>query len=238
MGQDLQEYQRVYIHGRANLKTLILYQEEGALEKTKKIENYYGFENGIAGKQLYETGIKQAQNIGVEVRKQEVTSIQMIENGFDIKTEHAKFSARSIILATGNKKNKPDIKGIQYFEGRGVSYCAVCDGFFYRNKNISVIGNGNYAISETNELVNIADTITILTNGKKPPEFRADTDKITIDTREIEAIEGDQKVEEIKFKDGVALKTDGIFVAQGVAGSLEFAKKLGIVTRKRSYNSE
>lgn len=236
--QDQQEYQLVYIHGRANLKTLILYQEEGALEKTKKIENYYGFENGIDGKELYETGIKQAKNIGVEIKKQEVTSIQMIENGFEVKIENGTFSAKSIILATGNKKNKPEVKGIEEFEGRGISYCAVCDGFFYRNKNIAVIGSGNYAISEINELVNIANKITILTNGEKPPEFRADSDNVTIDTKEMEAIKGDKRVEEIQFKDGTILKTDGIFVAQGVAGSLEFAKKLGIVTRKRSYNSK
>lgn len=231
--QDQQEYQQVYIHGRSNLKTLILYQEEGALEKAKKIENYYGFENGINGKELYETGIKQAENIGVEVEKQEVTNIQMIEDGFEIKTENGNFSTRSVILATGNKKNKPNIKGIEDFEGRGVSYCAVCDGFFYRNKSISVIGNGNYAISETNELINIANKITILTNGEKVPEFRANNDNVIIDTKEIEAINGDKKVEEVKFKDGTILKTDGIFVAQGVAGSIEFAKKLGIMIRKR-----
>ncbi len=74
--QDQQEYQQVYIHGRANLQTLILYHEEGALEKTNQIENYYGFENGIAGKQLHEAGIRQAKKIGVEVKKQEVISIR------------------------------------------------------------------------------------------------------------------------------------------------------------------
>lgn len=229
--QDQQGYRRVYIHGRANLKTLILYQEEGALEKTKKIENYYGFENGICGKELYEIGMKQAKNIGIQVEKQEVTSIQMVEDGFAIQTENHIFTARSIILATGNKKNKPQIQGIENFEGRGISYCAICDGFFYRNKKISVIGSGNYAISETNDLINLANEITILTNGQKPPEFRADN--VTIDTKEIEAIKGDKTVQEVQFKDGTTLKTDGIFVAQGVAGSLEFAKKLGIMTRQR-----
>ena len=93
------------------------------------------------------------------------------------------------------------------------------------------MGSGKYAISETNDLINIADTITILTNGEKAPEFRADN--VTVDTKEIKAIKGDKRVEEIEFKDGAILKTDGIFVAQGVAGSLEFAKKLGIMTRKR-----
>ncbi len=231
LGQDQQAYQLVYIHGRANLKTLILYQEEGALEKTKKIENYYGFEKGIGGKELYQAGIKQAENMGVEVKKQEVTGIQMVPNGFAIQTENTTFSTRSVILATGNKKNKPKIQGIEEFEGKGISYCAVCDGFFYRNKKIAVMGSGKYAISETNDLINIADRITILTNGEKAPEFRADN--VTIDTKEIEAIKGDKKVEKIEFKDGTILRTDGVFIAQGVAGSLEFAKKLGIMTRKR-----
>lgn len=217
---------------RANLKTLILYQTEGALEKTNKIENYYGFEKGITGKELYETGIKQAENIGVEVKKEEVTSIQMIEKEFKIQTEKSEYIARSIILATGNKKNKPKIKNIEELEGKGVSYCAVCDGFFYKNKEIAVIGSGNYALSEVNELINLAGKITILTNGESIPQFRLENDNVKISSKEIEAIKGNNKVEEIAFKDGTTLKTEGIFVAQGVAGSVEFAKKLGIVTEK------
>lgn len=221
---------------RANLKTLILYQEESALEKTKHIANYYGFEDGISGEQLYKTGIKQARKIGVEVKREEVTNIEMVEKGFKVVTENQEYKTRTVILATGNKKNKPNIKGIEDFEGRGISYCAICDGFFYKNRNIAIIGNGNYAISEVNELINIVNNITILTNGKKPPEFRADN--VKIDTKEIEAINGEKKVEEIQFKDGSSLKTDGIFVAQGMAGSIDFAKKLGIITRKRQNHSK
>lgn len=199
---------------RANLKTLILYQKEGALEKTKRIENYYGFENGISGQQLYEIGIRQAQNIGVEVKKEEVLTIQLEkENEFEVKTQKNSYLARSIILATGNKKNKPNIKNIEAYEGRGVSYCAVCDGFFYRNKPIAVIGNGNYAISEVNELINLASNIQILTNGEDVPEFRIEDEKIKIDTRQIQTIKGEKKVEEIVFQDGTTLKTEGIFVA-------------------------
>lgn len=222
-------YQLVYIPGRTNLKTLIFYQNESALEKTNQIENYYGFEEGIGGKQLYEAGIQQAKNIGVEVKREEVTNVMMVEKEFQVTTSHGTYISRTVILATGSKKNKPNIKRIEEFEGKGVSYCALCDGFFYRNRNVSVLGSGNYAISETNELINIAENITILTNGEKAPEFRADN--VKIDTKEIKAINGDKKVEEVEFKDGTRIKTDGIFVAQGVAGSLDFAKKLGIVTR-------
>lgn len=230
MGQVQQGYQQAYIRGRANLKTLILYSDESTLEKTGKIENYYGFTEGITGKQLYETGINQAKNIGIEVKKEEVTNISIEENGFNVLTSKEIYNTKAVILATGNKKNKPNIQGIEEFEGKGISYCAVCDGFFYRNRNVSVLGSGNYAISETNDLINIAENITILTNGEKAPEFRADNVKIA--TKEIKQIHGNQKVEEVEFKDGTKLKTEGIFIAQGVAGGLEFAKKLGILTGK------
>ena len=152
--------------------------------------------------------------------------------GFSVTTTNKKYNAKTIILATGNKKNTPNIKGIREFEGKGISYCAICDGFFYRDKNVVVIGNGNYAVSETNDLINITKHITILTNGEKAPEIRADNVKIS--EKEIREIRGEQKVEEIHFTDNTTIKTDGIFIAQGVAGSLEFAKKLGILTQKNS----
>ena len=215
---------------RANLKTLILYNDKSGLEKASLIENYYGFKNGITGEELYNTGIEQAKNIGVEVLKEEVVKIENNIEHFNVVTTSNEYQAKNLILATGNKKNRPKIKGIEKFEGKGVSYCAICDGFFYRNRSVAVLGSGNYAIAETNELINIADNITILTNGKKAPEFRADN--VKVDTKEIEEIDGKDKVEEVRFKDGTIIKTDGIFVAEGVAGSSEFAKKLGIITQK------
>ncbi len=216
---------------RANLNVLIIYKEKAGLEKAEQIENYYGFENGITGKDLYETGIKQAKNIGIDIKKEEVINIQIEEkNQYKVITENGTYISKTVIFATGNKKNVPKIKGIKDFEGRGVSYCAVCDGFFYKNKDISVLGNGKYAISETNELINIANSITILTDGKEKPEIRSD--KVKIDTRKIREVRGDKRIEEIDFEDNTKMKTDGLFVALGVAGSAEFAKKLGILTNK------
>ena len=124
---------------RGNLKTLVLYKDKSSLEKTDKIENYYGFENGISGEQLYKKGINQAQNIGVDVQKEEVIKIDIISEGFLVKSSKEEYISKVVILATGNKKNKPKIKGIEKFEGKGVSYCAICDGFFYRNKSVAVI---------------------------------------------------------------------------------------------------
>lgn len=212
---------------RANRKTLIIYHNESNLEYAKKIENYYGFENGISGKELYETGLKQAINLGVEVKKDELLKIEPSENNtFKVITTQNEYISKTVIIAIGIKKAKAKIKGIKELEGRGISYCAICDGFFYRNKNVSVLGSGSYALSETNDLINIAKHITILTNGEKPPEFRAEN--VDIVTKPIEEIKGENKLEEIIFKDNTKIKTDGLFIAQGTLGSTEIAKKLGL----------
>ena len=180
---------------RGNLKTLVIYKEKSALEKTPKIENYYGFENGIKGEELYKTGIDQAKNLGVEIIEEEVTNIQIdfietdkgqSEQIFKVETLNNEFQANSVILATGNKKNKPNIDRIDEYEGRGISYCAVCDGFFYRNKNVAVIGNGDYAISEAMALQNVAKSIKILTNGNQIPEYRAEN--VDIINKEIKEV--------------------------------------------------
>lgn len=176
---------------RRNLKTLIIYKEKSSLEKASKIENYYGFENGIKGEDLYNIGIRQAQNVGVELLKDEVTNIQIDYSSakqqiFKVQTLNNEFEAKSVILATGNKKNKPNIKNMDKYEGKGISYCAICDGFFYKNKDVAVIGNGDYAIAEAMDLQNIARSITILTNGRQAPEYRVEN--IDINTKEIREI--------------------------------------------------
>ena len=214
---------------RANLNPLVLYNDKSSLEKTEKIDNYYGFEKGIDGKKLYEDGIKQAENLDIEIKNEEVIKIEFEEDGYSVTTANNKYNSKLVILATGNKKNTPNIKGIKEFEGKGISYCAICDGFFYKDKNVVVIGSGNYAISETNDLINISKEITILTNGNKAPEIRADN--VKVNEKEIREVRGNTRVEEIEFKDDTKLKIDGIFIAEGTAGSLEFAKKLGIITK-------
>ena len=214
---------------RANKKTLIIYNNESSLEKATKIENYYGFENGISGEKLYKKGIEQAKNLGINVKKEEVIKIDKIKDIFEVKTVNENYTAKNVVLATGNKKNKPDIKNIEKFDGKGVSYCAICDGFFYRGKDVVVIGNGNYAIAETNDLINIVNHVTILTNGKKIPEFRAEN--VDIENRKAVAIEGNDNVEAVELDDGTKIKTDGIFVAQGVAGSTDFARKIGALVK-------
>ena len=116
---------------RGNLKTLIIHNGKTPLENANKIENYYGFENGITGKELYFQGIRQAQNIGIDVKNEEVIKIEMIEKSFKVKTTKNEYISKTIIIAMGTKKKTLQIDGVKKFEGRGISYCAICDGFFY-----------------------------------------------------------------------------------------------------------
>lgn len=211
---------------RANKNVLVLYHGESQLEKAHKIDNFYGFAGGISGKDLYQNGINQAKALGIEVMDKEVLSIQMNENmEYNVKTNDILYSSKVIILATGNKKLKPNINGIDKFEGAGISYCAICDGFFYRKKPVVVIGNGPYAISEAEELLNVTSDVKILTNGL-PLEEKTD---IFVDTRKISEILGDARVSGILFEDGEAIDTKGVFIALGEAGGADFAKKLGIM---------
>lgn len=215
---------------RANKNVLIIYSGESNLEKAEKIDNYYGFVNGISGKDLYENGIRQAENLGVEVKKEEVLNIEMTLDGFAVKTIDNVYESSVCIIATGNKKLRPNIKGIIELEGKGVSYCAICDGFFYRNKNVVVIGNGKYAVSEAKDLENIVQNVKILTDGK---EMEADT-TFDVDTRKISQIIGEDRVEAIKFEDGDTIDVNGVFIALGEAGGSDFAKKLGVILDKNS----
>ncbi len=214
---------------RANKNVLILYHGESQLEKAHKIDNFYGFPLGITGKDLYINGINQAVNLGIEVKDLEVLSIQMNEKmEYTIRTSEEEFNSKVVILATGNKKLRPNIKGVELFEGSGVSYCAICDGFFYRKKNVVVIGSGTYAISEATELKNVTPNVTILTNGL---ELNGTTD-IPVVNKEIKEIVGEGRVSGVKFMDDTTLDVNGVFIALGEAGGADFAKKLGIYMEK------
>ena len=214
---------------RAGANVLILYYGESNLNKAEKIDNYYGFVDGIEGEKLYQNGIEQAKKLGIEVINEEVLNIQKDEK-FVVKTVAKEYVSKTVIISTGNKKLRPNIKGITEFEGKGISYCAICDGFFYKNKNVVVIGNGKFAVNEANDLKNIANNVKILTNG----ETSNITSEFETITKKIKEIKGQERVQAIEFEDGSTISVDGVFIALGEAGGTDFAKKLGVVLDKDS----
>lgn len=212
---------------RSGLDVTIIGKDNGALKKAHLVENYYGFIEPILGNELIENGIKQAIRLGINVIDDEVLSIDYNED-YIVTTKNNTYIAKTIIMATGSPRQTPNIKGLKNFEGKGVSYCAVCDAFFYRGKDVVVLGCCDYAMHEAKELVNVARSVTILTNTAPPQGNVPDDAKIV--TKEIAEVAGDEIVEKVIFKDGSCIKTDGVFVAYGVAGSSDFAKKLGVIT--------
>lgn len=209
---------------RRNLSILVISKGNGALQKAEKIDNYYGFENGISGKELYENGIKQAKNLGIDFIEDEIINIEYI-NQFTVETVNSKYEAKAVILATGVSRNVPNIKGIKEFEGKGVSYCAVCDSFFYKGKDVAVLGDGNYAIHEFETLKPVASSVTILTNGNAMVENRDSS--IEVNSKKIREFRGDTKLEEVEFEDNTIQNLNGVFIAMGTASSSDLARKIG-----------
>lgn len=220
---------------RGNMNPLVINNGIGALEKAEKIENYYGLEQPLSGKELYERGIAQAKALGVRILDAEVLGISGFDT-FTVKTTAGDFDTVSVILATGGKRSALKIPGLKEFEGRGVSYCAVCDAFFYRGKEVAVVGNGDFALHEAEELRNVTQDVTIYTDGKEP-EFSREH-PIAVNTMKIQAIEGDDKVSGLLMQSDTAAQdaeapensfypADGVFVALGTAGSTEIARQMG-----------
>ena len=219
----------IYI-SRSNLRTLVIGKEDTALNKAKSIENYYGFEDSISGEQLFKNGINQVEKQNVEIKNDEVIDIEYGNGTYIVKTVNNEYETKTIVLATGKSRKTSNIEVEKTFEGKGISYCAICDGFFFKGKNVAVIGDGEYALHEAGVLKNVANEVTIFTNGGKLPENRSLSIQNVIEGR-IDSIKGKTKVEEIILEDKRSIPVDGIFIAQGIASSADFAKKLGIFVR-------
>jgi len=212
---------------RAGIKTTVIGKGTGALEKADKIENYYGFADPISGKELISNGILQADRLGVEIIFDEVVGIGYADK-FSVKTTKKEYLADSVILAMGASRQAVKIKGFEKFEGHGISYCAVCDGFFYRGKDVAVLGCCEYARAEIMELLSIAKSVTLISNGH--PTSANFPPNVKIISTPIKEFSGGAALEKVIFDDNTEIAVSGVFVAIGVAGSADMAKKLGIAT--------
>lgn len=213
---------------RSGITPLVLYKDGGALEKAVKIENYYGMSAPLSGKDLYENGLKQLQSLSVPIRKEELLSIEYDE-GYLVHTTTEDFHTQALILATGTKRNTLSLKELKKYEGSGISYCAICDGFFYRQKKVAVLGHGMYALHEAKVLEPLASKVTILTNGKKPDFPLSDLGTIELNTKVIHSAGGEPALAWLKLEDDSLFPLSGLFVALGTADSTDIARKLGLM---------
>lgn len=211
---------------RGNIDVTVISKGIGALEKAEKIENFYGTEP-VSGIELYNRGIESAKKLGIEFISEQVVSLNFDENFKPIvDTEKNSYKADAVLLAMGVSRRSANIKGLKEFEGKGVSYCAVCDAFFYRNKDVAVLGNGEYALHEASVLAQTSKSVTILSNGL---DMETDLpENIGYINKKIISVNGENTVQSVTFDDGETLEISGIFVALGIAGSVDLARKVGV----------
>jgi thioredoxin reductase (NADPH) len=226
--------------GRAMLDTLIL--EKGApggqILMTDFIENYPGFPDGIAPVELTESFRKQAERFGAKIGIDTVKELQREGQLWKVCGNKNEYLTRAVIIATGANFRRLGIKGEGKFTGRGVSYCATCDGFFFRDKVVAVVGGGNWALSEAIFLTKFARQVKVI---HRRDQFRAEKilqertlahEKMEViwDTV-IEEISGDTilkslTVKNVKTGELSELEVDGLFVSIGTIPNSDFVKDL------------
>lgn len=159
---------------RALLKPVLIagMEQGGQLMITTDVENYPGFAQPVMGPQLMQEMLKQAEHVGAEIVNDLVTDVDMTRRPFTVKTDSGTlWTADTLIIATGAKAKWLEIDSERVFKGFGVSACATCDGFFYRNRDVIVVGGGNSAVEEALYLSNIAKTVTVV---HRRDSFRAE----------------------------------------------------------------
>ncbi|ASA78393.1 thioredoxin-disulfide reductase [Thermococcus sp. 5-4] len=233
---------------RFGLETLIISKDLGGnMALTDLIENYPGFPEGISGSELTNRMHEQVKKLGVEVIFDEVERIDPTECAyyegpckFAIKTKNGKeYKAKTIIITVGAAPRKLHVPGEEEFTGRGVSYCATCDGPLFKGKKVVVVGGGNTALQEALYLKSIGVDVTLVHRRDK---FRAD--KILQDRFKesgipailntvVTEIKGDGKVEAVKLRNRVTgeeteMPVDGVFIFIGYEPKTDFVKHLGI----------
>ena len=235
---------------RANLSTLMLERgmPGGQVANTEEVENFPGFDY-ITGPELSNKMFEHAQKFGAEYKYGDIKDVELDGDIKVIKTSSEDILARSLIIATGTEHKKIGIPGEDLLSGRGVSYCAVCDGAFFKDKHLVVIGGGDSAVEEGIFLTKFASKVTIVhrrneLRAQKILQDRAfNNDKIEfIWNTEIQSINGDNKVSSVTLKNNETdevydLDADGVFIYIGLQPLTAPFKNLGILTEDNYVES-
>ncbi len=217
---------------RAGLTTLVLGCDP-KIAGDYDIDNYFGFPETISGRELVARGRRQAERFGAEIHCARVLGIHADDAGFLVTAEDDSIAACAVILATGVARVRPKIPGLAGYEGRGISYCVSCDGFFFRNKPVVVLGEGSFAANQALELSTYTPQVRICTQGRPlsmSQEFldRLHQADIPILESSIVELAGAPALERVVYANGSDQEASGLFIAMGEASSLDFAYALGV----------
>ena len=221
---------------RASLKPVLFegLESGGQLMLTTDVENYPGFDSGIMGPDLMQIFKKQAERFGTEIKTETINSIKKIDGGFSLESAKDSYEFKSVIISSGASAKWLDIKGEKELQGHGVSACATCDGFFFKEKEVIVVGGGDSAMEEALFLTKFATKVYIV---HRRDSFRASkimldrvlgNDKIKVLwNKEVTEIHGSESVESVSLsdtKDGSSseVNIDGVFMAIGHTPNVDF----------------
>ena len=221
---------------RASLKPVLFegLESGGQLMLTTDVENYPGFDSGIMGPDLMQIFKKQAERFGTEIKTETINSIKKIDGGFSLESAKETYEFKSVIISSGASAKWLDIKGEKELQGHGVSACATCDGFFFKEKEVIVVGGGDSAMEEALFLTKFAKKVYIV---HRRDSFRASkimqdralgNDKIEVLwNKEVTEIHGSESVESVSLadtKDGSSseVNIDGVFMAIGHTPNVDF----------------
>lgn len=215
---------------RAGLKPLLIAGEVtagGALMNTTEVENFPGFPQGIQGPDLMANMLSQVERFGCEIIYEDALEVSLEGAEKTVVTSEGQYSARRVILAMGSEYRKLNVPGEAELSGRGVSYCATCDGFFFKDQHLAVVGGGDSAMEEALFLTNFAKKVTVIHRRDQLRASKIMSERAKANPKiefawnsEVEKINGDSKVESITLKSTVEgatsnLDATAVFVAIG-----------------------
>ena len=233
---------------RRGLKTLVLEKAApgGRVMEAPLVENYPGFPEPITGAELAQRILTQFEKFGGKAKfPEEVISLELKEDVKKVVTRKASYTAKTVILAIGVQRRKLLIPGEAEFLGRGVSYCAVCDGPFFKGKIVAVVGSEDEAFQDALFLSDMASKVVLVPNSARImasalliDRFKENANAEIMEKTTAYAIEGDQLVRTLKVKnliDGVvkSVQVDGVFIAVGYVPMTEIIKKAGVEVDER-----
>ncbi|AWG03690.1 thioredoxin-disulfide reductase [Trueperella pyogenes] len=215
---------------RAGLKPVVLagaVSAGGALMQTTEVENFPGWPEGILGPELMQKFEQQAIRFGADLRYEDATSMKLDGAVKEIVTSEDTYHARTVILALGSEYKKLGLPGEEEFSGKGVSYCATCDGFFFRDHEIAVVGGGDSAVTEAQFLSRFAKTVHVIHRRDELRASQIMSDRLLANEKVqmhwnsvVDSINGDSRLQSLTLRDTVTGETSelpvtGLFVAIG-----------------------